>query len=97
MQRFNDADKQMWITESGISTAGQDGYTQAQQADALVRVYNLYRRVVGLDIPVVIMHRYQDQAQSGFPNERGYGVFGSNGAPKQSYCALAAARGKHPC
>jgi hypothetical protein len=97
MQRFNDADKQMWITESGISTAGQDHFTQPQQANALVRIYNLYRRVSGLDIPVVIIHRYQDQAQSGFPNERGYGVFDAAGEPKQAYCALAVARGKQPC
>jgi hypothetical protein len=97
MQRHGAAGQPMWITETGISTAGQDHYTQPQQANALVRIYNLYRRVSGLKIPVVIVHRYQDQPQSGFPNERGYGVFDQAGQPKQSYCALAAVRGKHPC
>jgi hypothetical protein len=97
MQSHGAGNQPMWITETGISTAGQDQYTQPQQADALVRIYNLYRRVSGLNIPVVIVHRYQDQVQSGFPNERGYGVFAQKGHPKQSYCALAAARGKHPC
>ncbi len=97
MQSHGDASRPMWITETGISTAGQDGYTQDQQANALVRIYNLYRRVLGLNIPVVIVHRFQDQPLSGFPNERGYGVFDRDGNPKKAYCALAANRGKHPC
>jgi polysaccharide biosynthesis protein PslG len=95
MRRFGDAGKPLWVTETGVSTLGKDeGYTQDQQAKALVRIYSLFRRAS--KVPVVIFHKLFDTPEHNLLKERGYGVVDGDGNPKPAYCAIAAARGR-PC
>ena len=94
MDEFGDAAKPIWVTETGTSTTEDDGFTAEQQADALAKMYTMFRRIE--NIPVVVFHRFVDQPGSPKLNERGFGVLEANGARKPSYCSLAAAREK-PC
>jgi hypothetical protein len=94
MSEFGDAGKPIWVTETGVSTSsGKDGFNSSQQADALIRIYSLLRRVANL--PVVVFHRFVDGPQ-GTSVEAGYGVVGADGTPKPAYCAVADFRGR-PC
>ena len=95
MSDFGDANKPMWVTETGVSNDGDEGFDPDQQADALAQIYNLMRRI-DHDIPVVIFHRFIDQPGDPRVKERGYGVVAGNGQPKPAYCAVAAAR-ERPC
>jgi hypothetical protein len=92
MRAFGDKGKPIWITETGVSTAGEFAYTAAQQAEALVRMYALFRRVA--HVPVVIFHRFVDYGDQS--EEGGYGVYYLSGQFKPAYCAVAAAR-ELPC
>jgi hypothetical protein len=94
MRRHGDADRPMWVTETGISTAGNQDYSQAQQAATLVDLYNTFRRI--RNVPVVVVHRFMDDP-GGPRQEPGFGVLTTRGHPKKAYCALAARRGVHPC
>jgi hypothetical protein len=94
MGEFGDAGKPIWVTETGTSTTEDDGFNADQQADALARMYTLFRRIE--NIPVVIYHRFVDQAGNPKVNERGFGVLESGGNQKPAYCAVAAAR-EQPC
>jgi hypothetical protein len=94
MDEFGDGGKPIWVTETGTSTEGDDGMNAEQQADALAKMYTIFRRIE--NIPVVIFHRFVDQAGAAKINERGFGVVNSDGSPKPAYCSVAAAR-EHPC
>jgi polysaccharide biosynthesis protein PslG len=94
MNEFGDGAKPIWVTETGTSTEGDDGMNADQQADALAKMYTQFRRIE--NIPVVIFHRFVDQAGAAKINERGFGVVNAGGAPKPAYCSVAAAR-EHPC
>ena len=85
----------MWVTETGVSNTGDEGFEPQQQADALARIYTMLRRV-DHDIPVVVFHRFVDQPGHSRVKEQGYGVVSGNGSPKPAYCAVAAARDR-PC
>lgn len=91
MANFDDEAKPIWVTEVGV--ANDEGYDLAQQADALSRIYVMFRRIA--NIPVVIFHRFVDRGDSA-DAERSYGVVAADGNPKPAYCAVAAARGA-PC
>ncbi len=80
------------ITETGISTL--DGYTPEQQAESLVRIYELVRRVPLVEM--LIFHRFRD-ANGDNALEPGYGSVLSNGSPKPAYCAIGATRGLTVC
>jgi hypothetical protein len=95
-RRRGEADKPLWITETGVSTSGEQAYTANQQANALVRMYDAFRRVDGVPIPVLIYHRFIDVRARGFPAEAGYGVLNQQGKRKPAYCAVAEAR-EQPC
>ncbi len=82
--------KPIWVTEVGVAEA--QGYTPYEQADALVRIYVMLRRVA--DVPVVIFHRFVDQGAD--PVESTYGIVEADGTLKPGYCAIAAAR-ENPC
>jgi hypothetical protein len=94
MEHFNDGDRPMWVTESGVSTEGPEAYTENQQATALVDIYQLFRRVP--NIPVVIFHRFIDSPDQPGAKEPGFGVITTSGRAKRAYCALAHLRGFHP-
>jgi hypothetical protein len=95
MRDFGDESKPMWVTETGVSNDGDEGFSPDQQADALAQIYNLMRRI-DHDIPVVVFHRFIDQPGDPRVKERGYGVVAGNGQPKPAYCAVAAVRDS-PC
>jgi hypothetical protein len=80
------------ITETGVSTL--DGYTPEQQAEALVRIYDLVRRIPMVEL--LIFHRFRD-AQGDNRLEAGYGSVENNGTPKPAYCAVGATRGLSVC
>ena len=83
------------MTETGVSNNGDESFNPDQQADALAKMYTLFRRIAH-PIPVVVFHRFIDQPGSPRIKEQGYGVINGNGSPKPAYCAVAAARDK-PC
>ena len=91
MGQNGDGAKPIWVTETGISTAGKDAFTEDHQAEGLARIYNQFLRIEG--VPVVIFHRFVDQPNSSKDNERGYGVLNGDGGRKPAYCAVATARG----
>lgn len=91
MAEFGDAAKPIWATEVGV--ANDEGYDFDQQADALARIYVMFRRIA--NIPVVIFHRFVDRGDA-VDKERSYGVVAADGNPKPAYCAVAAAR-QTPC
>jgi hypothetical protein len=89
MAEFGDAAKPIWVTEVGIAT--WRGFTDLEQADALVRMYALFRRIA--NVPVLIFHRFLRES-----NGTGYGVWsrgppwGSGTGATPAYCAIGAAR-----
>ncbi len=95
-KKRGEAGKPIWITEIGVSTTGKQAYTPDQQANALTRIYTLFRRIDGVPIPVLIFHRFVDVPTGGFSAEAGYGVLNKQDKPKPAYCAVAEARGT-PC
>ena len=93
MADFGDAAKPLWVTEVGVPEG--DGYTLDQQADALVRIYTLFRRIA--NVPVVVYHRLIDyDGAPGYPEAERYGVVSQSGEPKPAYCAMAGVRGAYP-
>ena len=95
MENHGEASKPMWVTETGVSNTGDEAFRPDQQADALARMYELFR-LIDHDIPVVVFHRFSDQPGSPRVEERGSGVVTGSGQPKPAYCSIAAAR-EHPC
>lgn len=84
----------LWITETGLSTAGRKTLSDAAQAEGLVAIYE---DLEARGIPVVHVHRLVDEANPDFPLEQGFGVVEEGGrGVKPAYCALAALRGV-PC
>ena len=70
MTDFGDADKPMWVTETGVSNNGDESFNPDQQADALAKMYTMFRRIAH-PIPVVIFHRFIDQPGSPRIKEQG--------------------------
>lgn len=95
MSHFGDGDKDVWVTEIGLSTTGRpSGFTEAEQAEGLSAMYRMLSQMPG--VPAVIVHRFLDQ-QGGKKNwQTGAGVVAGSGNLKPAYCALAAERGV-PC
>lgn len=93
MLDYGEQDEDIWITETGLSNTAEKPYDESQQATALVKLYKQYRRIPG--IPVVIIHRWRDDASAKgeLSAERGYGMQRSNGSRKPVYCDLSDARG----
>lgn len=93
MKQFDDAGTPIWVTEVGVANA--EGYSPEEQADALVKMYTLFRRIA--NVPVLIYHRFIDHISTFGPDkEASYGVVSQYGEPKPAYCAMAAAR-ERPC
>jgi hypothetical protein len=90
-----DASTPLWITETGLSTRSQPGFSPAasepQQArDLLVALQSVARDG---DVRVVLIHRLIDRPASlggaYAAVESGFGVFHSDGSPKPAACALS--------
>lgn len=94
MARFGDQAKPVWVTEVGLSTTGpeEQRYGEHQQADRLVELYRMLRRVPGS--PVVYIHTFFDLAGSLEDQWNGMGIVRADRETlKPAYCALADARG----
>jgi hypothetical protein len=95
MSRFGDGDKDIWVTEIGLSTTGRpSGFSEAEQAQGLSEMYSLLAKMP--DVPAVIVHRFLDQRGGTRNWQTGLGVVSGNGNKKPAYCALAALRAR-PC
>jgi hypothetical protein len=94
MSLEGDADRPLWITETGVSTVGDRAFSGEEQAQALVAIYDLIRRVP--QVKVLVFHRFRD-AVGDNDMEPGYGSVDATGAPKPAYCALGATRGLSVC
>jgi hypothetical protein len=95
MSHFGDGDKDVWVTEIGLSTTGRPkGFTEAEQADGLSAMYRLLSEMPG--VPAVIVHRFLDQNGGKKNWQTGAGVVSASGNLKPAYCALAAELG-FPC
>jgi hypothetical protein len=92
-----DANKPIWLTETGLSTSGGWALSHAEQARGLIR---RYKRVMTMpDVDGLILHTAIDQ-QERHPNDPGYGfgVLGSVAplAVKASYCEFAGRASANP-
>ncbi len=93
MQRFGDAATPLWVTEFGVSTGGDHAFDPAAQGRALVELYELFRRVAGVELAVA--HRFVADGGIDLPVDA-FGVLDRDLAPKPAYCDLARARGYSP-
>lgn len=84
----------IWITETGLSTAGPQPYTHREQAEGLSRIYETLAAMP--DVPAIIVHRLVDLPKKLRTAESGWGVIRQNGRPKAAFCALAQVLEK-PC
>jgi hypothetical protein len=92
MGHHGDADKPIWVTETGVST--DNGFTLAQQGQALAAIYRTLLRV-DHPIPVVIFHRLADTPYMNGSTDH-YGLIDHAGHRKPAYCDVAAVL-DHPC
>ena len=63
MARFADSARPLWATEFGVSTAGERAFSPAAQGRALVELYELFRRVAGIELALV--HRFVEDGAIG--------------------------------
>jgi hypothetical protein len=95
MSHFGEGDKDVWVTEIGLSTTGRPkGFTEAEQAEGLAAMYRLLSEMPG--VPAVIVHRFLDQQGGALNWQSGAGVVSGSGNLKPAYCALAVELG-FPC
>ena len=93
----SDGLKQIWVTETGLSTSGDWALSAKQQADGLIR---RYRRLMTMgDVGGVIFHTALDQRER-VRSDRGFG-FGvvANHSPlevKPAYCEFAGRASNDP-
>lgn len=77
----------IWITEVGVSTAGQSSVDPEGQAAELAELYAV---ALARSIPVMVVHRLYDQPDPEFPIEAGYGVIEADMTTlKPAFCRLA--------
>jgi hypothetical protein len=92
-RRTGGRNKELWVTEVGVSTAPPDNYSVRKQATALGRIYDALARM--RDVAAIIVHRFIDDPK-GSKRDKGWGVTNPDGSVKPAYCALAKRRGV-PC
>jgi len=85
MRKFGDASRPMWATEFGVSSAGENAFSEAQQGTALAEIYDLLRRVNRVDVAVV--HRFIEHPELA-GREAGFGVVSQNLVPKPVFCEI---------
>ncbi len=77
----------IWVTEMGLTTAGQSAISPQAQSQGLVELFEKFAR---RRVPLIAVHRLFDQADPPFPFEAGFGVVEADReTPKPAYCALA--------
>jgi len=87
-------EKPVWVTEVGLTTAGQFKVSPEVQAEGLAEIL---RYLKDRDVPIVSVHRFFDDADPEFRFEAGFGVVESDRATmKLSFCAVAETFGT-PC
>ncbi len=83
----------VWVTEVGLTTAGQYAISEDEQASGLKRIV---RAFADDGVPVVTIHRFFDQGDSPLRFERGFGVVAADHTtPKPSFCSAPDAIGCH--
>lgn len=81
----------IWVTEVGLTTAGQYAVTPSQQAAGLEEIV---RTIADDGVPVISVHRFFDQLDPPLQFEEGFGVVESDRVtPKPSFCSAAEAVG----
>lgn len=93
MARFADSARPLWVTEFGVSTGGTRAFDPAAQGRALVELYELFRRIAGIELAVA--HRFVEDGAIGLAPDP-FGVVDAELEPKPAYCGLARARGVTP-
>ena len=77
----------VWVTEVGLTTAGQNRVSEAEQAAGLAELVATF---ADEGVPVITVHRFFDQAEPLFPFEAGFGVVEADRvSPKPAFCAAA--------
>ena len=87
------AARKLWITESGITTSGDAGVTEAEQARALVNVTDAVATMP--DVAALTLFTFVElRWNSDTADQSGYGIVrrreDGSLAPKKAYCALVA-------
>ena len=93
MARFADSARPLWATEFGVSTGGERAFSPAAQGRALVDLYELFRRVAGIEL--ALAHRFVEDGAIGLAVDP-FGVLERDLEPKPAYCELARVRGFSP-
>lgn len=92
---FGDSDTPLWVTEFGRTTSGDEGATEAEQAEVILR--GVRRMLTMPDVRAALIHRLDDNPDwSPSHPEYGYGILRVGSVPlqpKQAYCDLAAEAG----
>ena len=84
----------IYVTEVGLTTAGPNAVSAEDQAEGLRQAYDTF---AGEGVPLIIIHRFFDEAEPEFPAEAGYGVVAADQrTPKPAYCTVAGLAGE-PC
>ncbi|MEA2124742.1 MAG: polysaccharide biosynthesis protein PslG [Solirubrobacteraceae bacterium] len=79
----------VWVTEFGMTTTGNTGFSEYQQATTLPRLYKDLR--ADPEIAGLYVHSLFDNPQMRTVDERGYGLLYADQRPKPAYCAFATA------
>jgi hypothetical protein len=87
--------RRLWITETGVASAGPGAVNEAAQADMVMR---LYRRVATMpDVDGIFIHRLFPPPEEAITStEAGYALLRGGpmlGAPKPAFCAFVALSG----
>jgi hypothetical protein len=81
----------IWVTEVGLTTAGQYAVTPEEQAAGLERIV---AEIADDGVPVITVHRFFDQVDPPLRFEQGFGVVESDRVTrKPSFCSAADAVG----
>jgi polysaccharide biosynthesis protein PslG len=84
-------DLPIWVTEVGLTTAGQYAVTPEEQASGLEAIVGA---IADDGVPVISIHRFFDQVDPPLQFEEGFGVVGPDRqTPKPSFCSAADAVG----
>jgi polysaccharide biosynthesis protein PslG len=93
--RYGQDQVPIWITETGVSTTGDDATPEDVQALVMLRLYERLRDEEGVEM--ILFHTLVDPPNRPDDPEGGYGVVASTLRPKPAYCALSSAWGGRAC
>jgi polysaccharide biosynthesis protein PslG len=93
--RVGDGAIPLWVTETGMSTAGSGAVPAEVQSLVLLRLYDELRRQRGVEM--VLFHTLVDPPGDPSNAETGFGVVNRDLQPKPAYCALSSAWSGQSC